>query len=387
MKRYRFIDSDGHVLEPGDLWDKYLEPEYRGAIQGVADYGGDPLAFGEKIEIGGYTVPNDGLDPRAPFSEGIHRVATPGLGEAYDRYAREGFPPRVYRDAMDRSGIDYMVIYPTVGLHATSAPSYDAATAAAIRRAYNNWLYDFCSEAGTRVLGAGSLDLRDPDEAIREARRCVRDLGFVAVHINPTPVSEYPLYDGRYDRLWAEISDLDVAVGIHVGSGNPSDMMLYHYLPGLRTAQNIAAFTMGNQIASTAFIMGGVLERHPRLRLVHMESGAGWVPAWLDRLEGGVNGGFRGIEIEGLKLSPIEYFQRQCYISADVDDRAIKYVIETIGDENIVTATDFGHPEGRRYAGAVQELLDLPGVSDESKRKILWDNALKLYPIVPSADD
>jgi hypothetical protein len=78
---------------------------------------------------------------------------------------------------------------------------------------------------------------------------------------------------------------------------------------------------------------------------------------------------------------PIDYFKRQCYISADPDDPGIKQVIDVLGDDNVVTATDFSHPEGRRYVVAVKELLELPGVSLESKKKIMWDNALKLYPI------
>ncbi len=54
-----------------------------------------------------------------------------------------------------------------------------------------------------------------------------------------------------------------------------------------------------------------------------------------------------------------------------------------LGNDDVVTATDFAHPEGRRYAWAVKEVLELSGVSTESKRKIMWDNALRLYPIRP----
>ena len=394
MQRYRFVDTDSHVFEPEDIWDNYLEPEYRGVIRSVNKYVGDSLAFYQKIEVGGYTIPTDGIDPKSPSPSlllaeeeatnvGLGEVL-PGLGDAYEDYARKNFPPDIYEEAMDSSGVDYMIIYPTVGLYSTSAPSTDAPTAAAIRRAYNNWLYDFCSEAGDRVIGAASIDLRDPDEAIKEVRRCVRDLGFKAAHINPTPVGEHRVYDPFYDRLWAEIADLDVPVGVHVGSGNPSDIMLYHYLRGLQPTQVTTAFTMGNMLASASFIMGGVLERHPTLRLVHLESGAGWVAFWLDRLEAGAFGGFRDVDKPGLKLTPTEYFQRQCYISADPDDPGIKQVIDVMGDDNIVTALDFSHPEGRRYRGAVQAFLNLPDISEESKRKILWDNALKLHSIVPA---
>ena len=165
----------------------------------------------------------------------------------------------------------------------------------------------------------------------------------------------------------------------------PPTRCWYYYLPRLRSAQTTVAFTIGNMLASTALIMGGVLERHPRLRVVHLESGAGWAAFWLDRLGAGVQGGFRGLDIEGLSRPPVEYFKRQCYISADPDDPGIRQVIDAIGDNNIVTATDFAHPEGRQYAWAVKEMMALPGVSDDSKRKIMWDNALRLYPIQPDA--
>jgi predicted TIM-barrel fold metal-dependent hydrolase len=79
----------------------------------------------------------------------------------------------------------------------------------------------------------------------------------------------------------------------------------------------------------------------------------------------------------------MEYFKRQCFIAADPDDPGIKQVIDYLGDENIVTATDFCHPEGRRYEVAVKEIMGLPDVSLESKKKIMWDNALRLYPIRP----
>jgi predicted TIM-barrel fold metal-dependent hydrolase len=394
---HRFIDSDAHVLEPADMFEKYLEPRFRSQMPiAWADYQGEPLAFGFKLVIPSptgseYVMPfgRDPLDEQslarcggASFDAGT-RVALPGHDEAYAEFARKGFPPEMYPLAMERTGIDYMVVYPSAGLLTTAVPELAADTAAAYRRAYNNWLHDFCSAAGGRVFGAASVDLRDAEEAAREAHRCVKEFGFKAVHINPVPVCEHRLYDDFYEPLWNALEDLNVPLAVHTGTGTAADEMLYYYLPRLRTAQTTVAFTIGNMLACTALIMGGVLERHPKLRVVHLESGAGWVAFWLDRLAASVQGGFRGLDIPGLKIPPIEYFQRQCYISADPDDPGIKQVIDVLGDDNIVTATDFSHPEGRRYVSAVKEILELSGVSDESKRKIMWDNALKLYPIQP----
>jgi predicted TIM-barrel fold metal-dependent hydrolase len=153
--------------------------------------------------------------------------------------------------------------------------------------------------------------------------------------------------------------------------------------PGLSTAESITAFSIGNMLARASFIIGGVPERHPKLWVAHLESGAGWAAFWMYRLAAGVQGGFKDLPIPGLTMAPVEYFQRQCYISADPDDPGIKQVIETIGDDNVVVASDFGHAEGRHYSRAVDEVMSLPGVSEASKHKIMWDNALKLCPIKP----
>jgi predicted TIM-barrel fold metal-dependent hydrolase len=357
----KFIDSDAHVIEPRDMFERYLEPQFRAQMPVAwADYQGDPLALGFEVRIpkpsGGEYVMPFGDDPltgmnridthsRLAAFDGGSRLALPGQDEAYAEFARQGFPPEMYKLAMDRAGIDRMVVYPSSGLLTTAVPDLPADTAAAYRRAYNNWLHDFCAAAGGRVVGAAAVDLRDAEEAAREARRCVKEFDFKAVYINPVPVGEHRLYDDFYEPLWNTLEDLDVPLAVHAGTGNAADQMLYHYLPRLRTAQTTVAFTMGNMLACTALIMGGVLEQHPRLRVVHLESGAGWVPFWLDRLAAGVQGGFRGLDIPGLKMLPVDYFKRQCFISADPDDPGIKHVIDYLGDDNIVTATDFGHPE------------------------------------------
>ncbi len=372
-KGYRYFDSDAHVLEPSDMWERYLEPKFRSQMpDSICRYMGDPLGFRVRILVGQYGMPGS--------REG-NTSLTPGLGEAYQQYALKGFEPDCYRDAMDRTGIDCMVVYPTVSLYVCTVPELPAETGAAYRRAYNNWLRDFTVACGGRVLGAGAVDLRDPQEAAREARRCVRDLGLKAIMINPEPVTQHRLNDPFYDPLWSEIEDLDVPLAIHVTAGNAAEVWVQHYFPTLQRAKSPSTFTIGNMLTSITLIIGGVLERHPRLRVVHLESGAGWAAFWPDRMEASVGGGFRNLKIAGLSMKPIEYFKRQCYVSADPDDPGMTQVIQTLGDDNLVTATDFGHPEGREYISAIQKTLALSDIPDATKRKIMWDNAVKLYNV------
>ena len=260
----------------------------------------------------------------------------------------------------------------------------DGETAMAIRRAYNRWLGDFCVEVGHGACGAASIDLRDPTLATEEVRRCVNEYDFKAVHLNPAPVPNLRLFDPECDVLWATCAELGVPIGLHPSANHPFDQGLLDYLPGLRNCRTTVSFVVGSMLACTAFIMGGVLERHPGLKLVFLESGCGWASFWLDRLEAGIQGGTRRLRIQGLNSNPVEYFQRQCFVAADQDDPGIAPLIEAIGNHVIVGATDFGHPEGRKYYKAKQDMMELPNVSMESKRKIMWDNALRAYPISPN---
>jgi predicted TIM-barrel fold metal-dependent hydrolase len=375
-KGYRYIDSDAHVLEPQDLWENYLDPAYRDrAPRHFAGYENDPPTFHVEVVVDGQTLPN------FPFS--LRGKVLPGLEEAYGDFTRNQFLPRDFEKAMVRTGIDRMVVYPTAGLYMLGVPTLDAPTATAYCRAYNTWLHDFCVATGDRVVGAAVLDIRDPELAAREARRAVKELGFKSTCVNPEPNAEHPLHDPYYDPLWNELVELDVPLGLHVGAGTGLGQVGTNYFPLWGAGRGITAFALGNMIASLSLVTGGVLERHPKLRVVHLESGAGWAAFWLERLGAGVAGAQRaaGGKVAGLSLHPMDYFRRQCFISADPDDPGIKQVFDTLGDDVIVTATDFGHPEGRGYIHALDYLIDMPNISDQTRRKIMWDNPARLYKI------
>jgi len=126
-------------------------------------------------------------------------------------------------------------------------------------------------------------------------------------------------------------------------------------------------------------VLGGVLERHPKLRAVFLESGSGWLPYWLNRMDG--HFATWGRHLRELRCKPSEYFLRQCFISMDPDDAVAPAVIAQLGDDNLVWASDYPHIDSP-FPGAVKETLALlAAVPEMSRRKLLGGNALRLYGI------
>ena len=123
----------------------------------------------------------------------------------------------------------------------------------------------------------------------------------------------------------------------------------------------------------------GILDRFPDLKLLILEANSGWVPFWLNRLEKYCEGRQSVFFDEHpLNLAPQEYFLRQCAVAADADEPSIKYVVDYIGDDNIVFNTDYPHPDAPATNEPLANMMEQP-LSEESKRKILWDNSVKIY--------
>jgi predicted TIM-barrel fold metal-dependent hydrolase len=176
--------------------------------------------------------------------------------------------------------------------------------------------------------------------------------------------------------LWAEAERLGVPVAFH------GIQMAYQEHLGRRFMDNFAlahaaAHPVEQMLAMGGMLAGGVLERFPGLKAAFLEGSASWVPWWLWSLDERVEK-FGDDERTPLSVPPSEYFRRQCWVSVDPDESVIRHAIPVIGDDNIVISTDWPHDDSA-YPRAIDTFLALEGVSEESKRKILWDNCARLY--------
>ena len=373
---FKVMDSDMHIAEPTDLWVRYMEPQFRdqapvGIDQFLLDFG---LAIGGK-PISGYRTFEAGSVPHPEMRAG-KLEQDPEMRSAIDAALERDFDPVSQLDAMDREGVNLTVLFPSRGLAAEALEYEDMKLAAAVARAYNNWLGDFCKKDPARLYGAAMLSVHDVEEAVVEARRAKEELGFVAVFLRPNPVRGRNWHDPAYDPLWEACQLLELAVCFHEGQ----DCLLpqavaerFNNEPDhLWTMAHVADHPMEMMYASLCFTAGGVLERFPRLRVGFLEANCSWVPYWLWRID--EHNEARG---RTLPLKPSEYFLRQCFVSVESEEELCKYVIDWMGDDNIVFSTDYPHIDSL-YPRAMDRFLSLP-LSEESRRKILWDNCIRLY--------
>src|SRR5262245_22627877 len=371
---FKIIDSDMHVIEPPDLWSRYIEPRYRErAPRGIAVVPRDL-----RVEVDGVRMPN--LTPRIghanPRSLRALDRSFRKQAEAYAEPIARSFDAVSQLHAMDNEGLDIAVLFPSRGLFAVAMDRMEPEFAAAIASAYNDWLADFRRESPERLVGVGMIAPHDVPSAVVEAHRCVKDLGFKGIFVRPNLVNGRRFHDPEYDPLWGALEELNVPICFHEGEGpalqQVGDIFESHMM------RHTCCHPMEMMLAMVSMIGGGVLERFPRLRAAFLEANCSWVPWLLWRFAQHYAWTGREEHPE-LKRTPVEYFRDQCFVSVECDEEPARLMAESLGDDNIVFSTDYPHPDAK-YPKAVSAFLNLP-LAEASMRKILWDNCARLYAL------
>src|SRR5579871_1968265 len=187
---FRVFDSDMHLMEPPDLWERYIDPEFRSsAPRGLTS---------DTVRDLRTVFPND--ESRRPSTRLVNRGGNFERNQAlYRDHAERGWGPDCQLEAMDIEGIDVAVLFPTRGLSVLVHPDRDPRFAAAIARAYNNWLFDFCQADPTRLFGAGMVSVYEIGDAVAETHRVVEDLGFRSIFLRSKVVNGKVWHDPYYE--------------------------------------------------------------------------------------------------------------------------------------------------------------------------------------------
>jgi predicted TIM-barrel fold metal-dependent hydrolase len=373
IKRFPYsgtVDADGHVLEPGDLWENYLEARYK------------PRA----LRIG---VDDDGFEYLEIDRRPSQRTAKGSLGilGAMGDDDLKPRPDRRYADNMPfgssnaaerlellkRENLEASLLYPTIGL-LWEVELTDPELSLAYARAYNRWIADFCRDSRGRLVPIAQLTLLDPAGSAGELERAVKD-GCKGAWVNPFNHNRIIHGDARHDVLFAKCCELDVPLAIHPTFTPHAAAAGIFDWPYQGRAWGEAIWLRAIvQQALISFFSLGTLDRFPKLKLGVLEAGSGWIGAMLDRLDAFSE----SLNLAGVRPSATEYFRRQCFISGDPDETAAPHIIDHVGADCFMWATDYPHPDHphtwvddlTRYAEVLPE---------QTRAKVLGGNVKRIY--------
>jgi uncharacterized protein len=303
------------------------------------------------------------------------RMASTGLYDDEQKKIRRLTDSDLRLRDQDRDGIQAEVLYGILG--ATGRLNDDEA-AGEMMRIYNDWLAGFCSKHPDRYAGLASIPNHSREAAVAEIER-VATCGAVRGLEIARKYDMTPLWDPWWNPVWDAAAASGLPLHFHTIGGARRD---FSKLSGktllAARAASITQFQMHMADVLMSIIFAGVLEHRPQLKIVIGEAGTGWVPYILDRMDAEWEDQFKELD---LRMKPSEYWYRQCYATYQSDPVGVK-LLDELGENNIMWGSDFPHPDGiypdsQEYIE--KELGHLPA---ETKKKIICDNAAKLYRFV-----
>lgn len=379
------IDADSHLCEPPDLWTSRMSSKKWGdAIPHLAM--DDRLGM-ERWIVGGKKLTSVANWAVAGWPE--HPPSHPPTIEQADQGAFYA-PERLER--MDEYGIYAQVLYPNLLAFSHHAfTDAGPAFAEACVSAYNDFLVDFASPDPNRFILLQSLPFWDVEASIKEIERGVekgfRGVLFIA---KPYKLGLPPLSDEHWWPIFARLEELEWSVNFHTGFAEFSEAdfkaMLSRKADRRDYAKLSAVQYLNNAEAIAEVAMSGLAHRFPKLNFVSVESGFGWVPSFVESMDwqwlnSGAHKAFPELEM------PSFYFRRQIYGMFWFETESLRRQIDLFPD-NLMFETDFPHPTSLSPGPASPS--DIPsrvaskffeGVPEELARKILWDNAARVYHV------
>jgi predicted TIM-barrel fold metal-dependent hydrolase len=359
MPDIRLISADSHVVEPPDLWERYLEPAFRARAPRV-----------ERRDGSDYFVCED----RADLPMGLLGSA----GRARERQRREGtYAEDVHRGGfelgprladLDLDGVFGEVLYPSLGLGMYQLT--DPAFQWACLDAYNRWLADFAAGCAERLRPVLMVSLADVARARDRVLRA-REEGFAGCLIEVYPNEEMHYPAPELDPFWAAVQERELPVSLHLGSSRRARS------EGRRSMATVVTDPVWAQKTIAEMIFGGLFERFPRLKIVSVENDAGWAPFLMEKMD------VSAVQHKNLHpvlttIPPSEAFRRHIALTFMRDRPAIA-LRQFIGVENLLWSSDYPHNDSTwpRSRDITAEYLD--GVPEDERRLILGENAARLY--------
>lgn len=363
------ISADSHIVEPPNCYVDFIDPKYRADAPHVErQANGADLYVIKDLQ---QTVPMGLLDGAGmTVADRKKHVAT----TKFEETRRSGWDPKYRVADQERDGIAAEILYASVGMVLCTHP--DAAYKSACMQAYNRWLQTYVSEAPNRLFGLAMTAVTSVDDAIKDFERA-KEMGFVGMMMPGNPVhADYDHPD--YDALWQCATDLDLPLCFHILTAKEGSMKEVFQPRRGHPINGFMAIIRAVQDVVGTMVLGGVFERHPKLKLVCAEADAGWLPHYMYRMD---HAAFTfeddGI-IPGLSKLPSEYIRSNVWNTFQDDWVAFRSA-DQMNYTQLIWANDFPHTDSTWPRS--QELLAKHSqhLSEEQKRAITRENVRRLF--------
>lgn len=373
----RMISCDDHMdlsQLPADLWQTRLPAELRDRAPYVGERDGQAVWICDGNVWGRWDGKPPATGNRKPVKPLYNSFDRAGI---YDQSARRPAVAELRLADMDRDGVQAQVIFGPIFQISTDDPVLRVAC----YRVYNDWLLEFCQAAPDRLIGVPMLP-ETPETAAEELRRLaskggVRQVTLMIANIKPK------LDDPAWETLWSLLEETGIILSWHITVFGPN--------PNSRAAGKAASvfentkFFMANFLEPFVDLFAwGILERHPKLKMVMAEAGTGWLPWLVQELD------YRHWRLweakefwydkggKDLETKPSELFKRQVWATFQ-EDYATMSLIPFFGEGHLLWASDYPHPDGVWPNSRQAIERQMHNLSPELRRRLTHDNAAALY--------
>lgn len=382
----RVIDADTHMTERHDLFTRRAPEEYAERVPRVVQVDGKPhWIIDNKVDLGpargGGVVDREGN--KFPFEE----CKLNGI----DWIHQAAWDPQARLALMDEFGIYAQVLYPNaigIGGQAIAGNVDDPVLRRLCVEIYNDHMAEVQADSGNRFLPMPVLPAWSIEECVREAQR-VAAMGMRGVNMtaHPDDAGAPDFASREWDALWEVCADLHLPVHFHIGASLTSLNFYGKYFwasqhQNIRPAIGGSMLFLSNAQVVINSIAAGIFDRHPKLKMVSVESGMGWLPFILETLDYEMSENAPA-QLAELARKPSDYFTHHWYATFWFEENGgdLQYLIDRVGEDNVMFETDFPHPTCM-YPDPLKTVEDrMSKLRPETQRKVLGENAAALYRI------